>query len=104
MDTIIDLLEVGTTPKFIATSIVKAGWAGNLWNPDVAELIKFPVAALVTLIGISAEVDINMDEKEEDKPLKRAKIDLEEQDDIEDVSSEDEEELVEEFKGIMSRK
>ena len=104
MDTIVDLLEVGTTPKFIATSIVKAGWAGNLWNPDVAELIKFPVAALVTLIGISAEVDINMDEKEEDKPLKRAKIDLEEQDDMEDVSSEDEEELVEEFKGIMSRK
>ena len=45
-----------------------------------------------------------MDEKEEDKPLKRAKIDLEEQDDMEDVSSEDEEELVEEFKGIMSRK
>ena len=104
MEIIVDLLEVGMTPKFLATSIVKAGWAGNLWNPDVAELIKFPVAALVTLIGISAEVDINMDEKEEDKPLKRAKIDLEEQDDIEYVSSEDEEELVEEFKGIMSRK
>ena len=96
-------LEVGTTPKFIATSIVKAGWAGNLWNPDVAELIKFPVGALVTIIGMEADVDIDyVDEKEEELPLKEAKLALSKKN-KKDKDMEEKEEVVEQFKGIMAR-
>ena len=103
MEIIVDLLEVGMTPKFLATSIVKAGWAGNLWNPDVAELIKFPVGALVTIIGIEADVDIDyIDEKEEELPLKEAKLALSNKN-KKDKDMEEKEEVVEQFKGIMAR-
>ena len=103
IETVMDLLEIGMTPKFIATSIIKAGWAGNLWNPDVAELIKFPIGALVTIIGMEADIDINMeDEKEDRAPLKRAKFDLKEKNKKEKDTSK-EEDVVEEFKGLMSK-
>ena len=105
MEIIVDLLEVGMTPKFLATSIVKAGWAGNLWNPDVAELIKFPVGALVTIIGMEADVDIDyVDEKDEELPLKEAKLALNEKTKKEkNKDTEEKEEVVEQFKGIMAR-
>lgn len=56
---IVDLLEANATPKLLAKSISKGGWFGNLWNPDIGEMIEFPVAAMITLIGLEADVDIN---------------------------------------------
>ena len=46
-------------PIELAKSISKGGWFGNLWNPDIGEMIEFPVAAMITLIGLEADVDIN---------------------------------------------
>ena len=37
------------------------GWMNNLWNPDVAEMLKQAIAVDVTLIGTEADIDINFD-------------------------------------------
>ena len=41
---IMDLLEMGVSPRLIARSTVLVGWMNNLWNPDVAELLKQAIA------------------------------------------------------------
>jgi len=67
---IVDLLEAKASPKLLAKSVSKGGWFGNLWNPDIGELIELPVAAMITLIGLEAEVDMNFgSDKKNMKPL-----------------------------------
>jgi hypothetical protein len=67
---IVDLLEAKASPKLLAKSVSKGGWFGNLWNPDIGELIELPVAAMITLIGLEAEVDMNFgSDKKSMKPL-----------------------------------
>tara|TARA_Y100000004_G_C8942460_1_gene424743 strand:- start:398 stop:925 length:528 start_codon:yes stop_codon:yes gene_type:complete len=58
---IMDLLEMGVSPRLIARSTVLVGWMNNLWNPDVAEMLKQAIAVDVTLIGTEADIDINFD-------------------------------------------
>tara|TARA_R100001510_G_C7647556_1_gene204886 strand:- start:547 stop:1101 length:555 start_codon:yes stop_codon:yes gene_type:complete len=58
---ILNLLDIGISAETLASSIVLKMFSEGVFTPDIAEMIKLPLVAHITAIGVDAGIeDINV--------------------------------------------
>ena len=58
---IVELLDVGISAETLASSVTLKMFSEGVFTPDIAEIIKLPLTAFITEVGIEAGVeDINV--------------------------------------------